>query len=191
MSVLSEQFHAPLPATRADRQAARRSLQLAVQDPRFGAQARALLAQLDTGVVHDGNISASTQLAEPAGIPLQRMGDHYIVDARPAGAQAMQLLIDTGASLTILEPRILERSGIRYTHTGRTRVFNTANGPVRAPVYLLESLSVGEGQVDQLEVAALELSVGTGIDGLLGMNFLSRFQFFIDQNRSLLRLSSD
>ena len=29
----------------------------------------------------------------------------------------------------------------------------------------------------------------SNIDGLLGMNFLRHFQFFIDQNEALLRLS--
>ena len=115
--------------------------------------------------------------------------NHFIVDARPASGRSIRLLIDTGASLTILTPDVLEQHGIGYQNTGRSGVFNTANGPVRAPIYKLDSLSVGDWQVNQLEIGVLDLSGGSNIDGLLGMNFLRHFQFFIDQNEALLRLS--
>ncbi len=84
---------------------------------------------------------------------------------------------------------MLEQRGIRYQDTGRTGVFNTANGLVRAPVYKLDALLVGDWQVSQLEIGVLDLGGSPAIDGLLGMNFLRHFQFFIDQNEALLRLS--
>ena len=99
------------------------------------------------------------------------------------------MLIDTGASLTIFTPAVLEQRGIRYQDTGRTGVFNTANGPVEAPVYTLDSLTVGDWQVNNIEIGVLDLGGSSGVDGLLGMNFLNHFQFFIDQNEDLLRLS--
>jgi len=86
---------------------------------------------------------------------------------------------------------VLAQRGIRYRDTGRSGVFNTANGRVRAPVYVLESLSVGDWKVSNLEIGVLDLSGGSAIDGLLGMNFLKHFQFFIDQNEALLRLSGN
>ena len=64
-----------------------------------------------------------------------------------------------------------------------------ANGTVRAPVYKLDVLSVGDWQVRQLDIGVLALAGMPGVDGLLGMNFLNHFQFFIDQNEALLRLS--
>ena len=98
-------------------------------------------------------------------------------------------MIDTGASVTLLTPEALEQKDIRYMDTGSTRVFNTANGPVRAPIYVLDSLTVGDWKVTRLEIGVLDLSGSPGIDGFLGMNFLRHFQFFIDQNQALLRLS--
>ena len=103
----------------------------------------------------------------------------------------MQLLIDTGASLTIFTPAVFERRGIRYQDTGRSSVFQTANGPVRAPVYRLAALTIGDWQVNGLDVGVLDLGRDTGIEGLLGMNFLSHFQFFIDQNESVLMLTGE
>ena len=172
-----------------DKEAARRSLLLVSQDPDVGAQAQAMLSELSIAL-------AGTQEAEswdPAmaigGIPLHRDGNHFIVDARPAHGRSIRLLIDTGASLTIFTPEVLEQRGIRYQDTGRTGIFNTANGSVKAPIVKLDSLEVGDWQVNQLEIGVLDLGDRLGVDGLLGMNFLNHFQFFIDQNESLLRLS--
>ena len=91
----------------------------------------------------------------------------------------------------MLTPDVFEQPGIQYENTGRTRVFNTANGRVRAPVFVLDSLTVGDWQVNQLEVGVLALHGNTNIDGLLGMNFLRHFQFIIDQNEALLRLTKN
>ena len=111
--------------------------------------------------------------------------------ARPARGRSVRLLIDTGASLTIFTPAVLEQRGIRYLDTGRTGVFNTANGRVQAPIYKLDSLSVGDWYVKHLEIGVLDLGSRADVDGLLGMNFLRHFRFFIDQNEAVLRLATD
>ncbi len=174
-----------------DTEAARRSLLLVLQDPDVGARAQAKLAELNLALAELQQSELQDAAAEVVGIPLYRSGNRFVVDATPASGRRIQLLIDTGASLTILTPEVLEQRGIRYTDTGRTGVFNTANGPVRAPVYKLDYLAVGGWQVHHLEIGVLDLGDRSGLDGLLGMNFLNHFQFFIDQNESLLRLSAN
>ncbi|GMQ89014.1 MAG: hypothetical protein BMS9Abin09_0458 [Gammaproteobacteria bacterium] len=172
-----------------DKEAARRSFLLVSEDPDVGAQAQAMLAELGTALADTRDTAPRGSTAEVVGIPLHRSGNNFVVDARPADGRSIRLLIDTGASLTIFTPGVLEQRGIRYQDTGRTGVFNTANGLVRAPVYKLDALLVGDWQVSQLEIGVLELGGSSAIDGLLGMNFLKHFQFFIDQNEAMLRLS--
>jgi clan AA aspartic protease (TIGR02281 family) len=172
-----------------DKKAARRSLLLISEDTDVGAQAQSMLSEITIALVEMHNTEPQASITGVVGIPLHRSGNHFIVDARSAHGRSMRLLIDTGASLTILTTDVLEQRGIGYQNTGRYGVFNTANGPVRAPIYKLDSLSVGDWQVNQLEVGVLDFSGGSNIDGLLGMNFLRHFQFFIDQNEALLRLS--
>jgi clan AA aspartic protease (TIGR02281 family) len=172
-----------------DKEAARRSLLLISEDTDVGAQAQSMLSEITIALVEMHNTEPQASITGVVGIPLHRSGNHFIVDARSAHGRSMRLLIDTGASLTILTTDVLEQRGIGYQNTGRYGVFNTANGPVRAPIYKLDSLSVGDWQVNQLEVGVLDFSGGSNIDGLLGMNFLRHFQFFIDQNEALLRLS--
>jgi len=174
-----------------DVEAARSSLLLVAQDPGVGARARAMLAELSVAFTGMPGAGSGESAPDVAGIPLTRSGNHYLVDARPGDGRSIQLLIDTGASLTIFTPDVLAQRGIRYQDTGRTAVFNTANGPVRAPVYRLDSLAVGNWHVRQLDIGVLDLGGGAGVDGLLGMNFLGKFEFFIDQSRALLRLSAE
>ena len=172
-----------------DKEAARRSLLLVSQDPDVGAQAQAMLSELSIALAGTQEAESWDPAAVIGGIPLHRSGNHFIVDAKPARGRSIRLLIDTGASLTIFTPEVLEQRGIRYQDTGRTGIFNTANGSVKAPIVKLDSLEVGDWQVNQLEIGVLDLGSRLGVDGLLGMNFLNHFQFFIDQNESLLRLS--
>ncbi len=171
-----------------DNDAARQSLLLVAQDPQVGAQARELLERLRIAASDLQQPETSASATAVAGIPLLRSGSHFLVEARLGNAQQARLLIDTGASLTMLTPEAVQQRGAGAHATGRSGSFNTANGRVQAPIYRLDRLSVGEWQVSDLDVGVLELG-DTGIDGLLGMNFLRHFQFFIDQNKALLRLS--
>jgi clan AA aspartic protease (TIGR02281 family) len=170
-----------------DTGAAQRSLQLVMHDPEHGAQVKSMLAQLQN--TPSDRPPEAAPAVEVAGIPLQRRGNHFLVEARPGRGASLNLLIDTGASMTIVTPAALEQRGIRYTDTGRTGVFSTANGRVSAPIYRIDTLAVDDWEVRRLDVGVLDLGSRTDIDGLLGMNYLRHFQFFIDQNNSLLRLS--
>lgn len=171
-----------------DSDAARQSLLLVAQDPQVGAKAREMLERVRVATVEAQQPDASAAATAVAGIPLLRSGSHFLVEARLGQTRPARLLIDTGASLTMLTADTLKRRGIGAHATGRTGTFNTANGRVRAPIYRLDSLSVGDWQVSDLEVGVLDLN-DAHIDGLLGMNFLRHFQFFIDQDAALLRLS--
>ena len=172
-----------------DREAARRSLELVMYDAGVGEQAQAMLLTLQQAATVMPDPNSSAVATEVAGIPLTRRGQHFLVDVHPGDDGRLRLLIDTGASMTIVTPAALQQQGVAYRDTGRTRVFNTANGPVRASIYVIEMLSVGDWYIRDLEVGVLELGGQADMDGLLGMNFLSHFRFFIDQNESLLRLS--
>ena len=170
-----------------DRDAALRSLVLVTNDPDVGERAQAMLLKLrQTAMVDHDTVALASEVA---GIPLTRRGQHFLVDASPGGDGNLRLLIDTGASMTMVTSGVLQQQGARYRDTGQSRVFNTANGPVRAPIYILESLSIGDWAVKNLETGVLDMAGQAGIDGLLGMNFLKHFRFFIDQNESMLRLS--
>ena len=99
----------------------------------------------------------------------------------------VRLLIDTRASVTIVAPAILESMG--YVLGSRVGKFATANGEVEAPLVGTQSLTLGGQVVSPITVGAISLSRRTALfDRLLGMNFLQKFEFSLDQQRSVLEL---
>ncbi len=146
---------------------------------RLGGRARELIALLST-----------TDDESPLeAIPLERSGDQFLIQATVDDFVEVTLLIDTGASMTILAPGVLRRLG--YSLKGQTVNFSTANGVVRAPLVSLNSFSLGSQRIAPMRIGALELTRVRGkVDGLLGMDFLSQFEFALDQDAQLLNLLS-
>ena len=167
-----------------DNNSAIRELEMLQLDPDFGDKASRMLAELlppppppeDPG--------------EPSNvIPLSGKGGHYVVNAVTGEKYGVRLLIDTGATLTTFPSRILIELRKRELATRIAHVeLKTANGTRLASVYRVKEFQIGNYKLSNLEVAELELGSNNS-DGLLGMNVLSQFHFFIDQNRQTLSLS--
>jgi len=179
-----------------DFDAAKNSLQIILNHPDVGRLASAKLAELEIRRPHPprstSDETAPDNFAETdtaTGISLFKQGNHYLLDASPNGGETLRLLIDTGASITIMTPDALRKNNTPYKDTGEVRRFSTANGFVDAPIYQLDYLSIGEWKVNNIRIAALDLQGQGHTQGLLGMNFLQNFRFFIDQQNSLLYLS--
>ena len=97
-------------------------------------------------------------------------------------------MIDTGASLTVLSTKAFERVkrsvGAKWVRTAK---MNTAGGVIDAPVYEIASLSIDEWKIRNTQIAVINQDF-SGLDGLLGMSFLSEFSFNIDQDEKVLLL---
>lgn len=107
-------------------------------------------------------------------------GDLIVIDAvvvGPRGQADVRLVLDTGAVLTTLVPRIAESIG--YTSAVRVAwsVIHSAVAQEHAYVVRLVQLSTLGFTVPDVHVDVADL--GHGIDGVLGMNFLSDFNFEI------------
>lgn len=161
-----------------------RELEILQLDAKFGTQASRLLTSLlppPPAEPDDGNDSNT--------IPLTGSGGHYIVQTTVGDKYSANLLIDTGSSLTTLPGRILKE--LRRANKAMRIEYielKTANGIRMAPVYRLKEFQIGNYVLQDLDVAELELNT-YGSVGLLGMNVLEKFHFFIDQNRQTLSLT--
>jgi clan AA aspartic protease (TIGR02281 family) len=133
------------------------------------------------------DITADKQYA--AEVSLRALGNQFLVDAVLNNAQNAVLLLDTGASLSIISPELLRRLGVPYQSTGRTAWFSTAGGRIKAPIITLASLALDGVVVENIEVGVIGEFDNGPFDGLLGMNFLRYFEFFIDQSERKLQLS--
>jgi aspartyl protease family protein len=86
-------------------------------------------------------------------------------------------VLDTGASYVTMKSSFAERAKIPQTETEIT--LTTANGQVKARLSKADKVMLGKLEATNVPVAVQkvdEKSYGTGVDGLLGMSFLSRFE---------------
>lgn len=155
--------------------AARGTLAVVLHDPEVGAQARTLLASLDS------NTARGTK------IPLQRTGNQYYVAALFNNRTELLLLLDTGASITVLSAAAFAALQADAPSLGE-RPLATANGVVMATIYRIRSLAVGSRSVNGLEIAVVEQLDEGGVVGLLGMDYLEHFDYAIDRQQDALYL---
>ena len=126
-------------------------------------------------------------------VALQQTGRHYTVDVTiiDGAAEAdFRLMIDTGASMTLLTPEAAARLGIVTDDIERRQRLITPGGEVDAPLYQVEGLAVGQELVWELPIAIAPLGIQPElIDGLIGMDFLGHFNFKIDPSKPELQLT--
>jgi len=114
-------------------------------------------------------------------------GERIMVDVKINGSANANLLLDTGADRTMINPRVLVSAGASISRpVGTTRVTGVA-GSDEVSFVLIESLEVGEARVGRMQVASYDVA-GAG-DGLLGRDFLDRFSVNIDSAAGVVTLS--
>lgn len=166
-----------------DAESAIRELQILQMDEENNEKASQLLSRLlpeptDKELINEKTI-----------VPLSGAGAHLIVDTIAGNKLNARLLIDTGASLTTLPHHILDtlqqkKQASQIGHIDLT----TARGIHRAPLYRIDQFKIGDFLVSNLEAAEFG-PIDRDVDGLLGMNVLNQFNFFIDQNLHQLSLT--
>lgn len=154
------------------------ALEEILYDPDWGTQAQALAATVEQRLATQSQIR----------VPLIRSGEHFLVRTAISGAELL-LLLDTGASYTAVDRRAFRNLGVNSQPIRRV-LLHTPNGNVRAPLVRVSRLGVvGGPELRDLEIALMPLGNLPGTEGLLGMNYLSRFDFYIDQDDALLYLN--
>ena len=117
-------------------------------------------------------------------IPLEQRGAHYLIDITINNDVNAQLMIDTGASFTVLPKQLLESLYPQPKYINNITV-NTANGQVSAERYQIDSIKVGQQIMHDFDILVINNHSGYG---LLGMNFLQHFKFNINQLDNQLEL---
>ncbi|NQY64500.1 MAG: clan AA aspartic protease [Alteromonadaceae bacterium] len=129
-------------------------------------------------------------LREPSMIPLERQGEHYIVQGLINEDYTVSLMIDTGASISLLSQSAFDQISphTEFEYVKDIRL-NTAGGQVISSIYKVAKFELQGYKVKNI-LFAVSPYISEGNDGLLGMNFLSSFDFHIDQNNNLLTLEN-
>jgi aspartyl protease family protein len=110
-------------------------------------------------------------------------GGHFLAQGAING-QAVQFMVDTGATLVALGQADAARLGVDLSRA-QTAVTQTANGPVPTRLVTLTRVRVGEIELANVGAAVLPMTMPYV---LLGNSFLSRFQMRRDNDVMRLEL---
>ena len=95
-------------------------------------------------------------------------------------------LVDTGASYTVITPRVAKKLGIVVTpETPRISIV-TANGVVKAPIVTVDKIAIGQVEVEDIQVVIQPLGHDPLLAGLLGMNFFKNMDLTVRRNKLVL-----
>ena len=126
-------------------------------------------------------------LERPSGeIPLEKRNGGFLARAVVNGRETARLIVDTGATSTILSPSVAARLGLAVRWDPPV-LMNTVGGATQGGWADVDSLSVGGHEATRLRVIVYEIA--EGVDGLLGMDFLNLFRVEIHARRPSLTLS--
>ncbi len=109
-------------------------------------------------------------------VRIRRRSDGHFSARGKVNKASMNLLVDTGASTVVLNPKDAQRAGIDVRSLNYTVAVNTANGTAFAAPVKLRSVSIGSIHVNDIE--ALVTKPGALSNSLLGMSFLRRLQSY-------------
>lgn len=129
-------------------------------------------------------LAASSLAAETSWIPFQLGGKVIFVDAKINGAGPFRLIVDTGATETVLTPSVARRAGLK-----------TWSATPDQRKGIVKEVAVGSAVVKDLSVfvfdppQALSLRLDKGMDygGMLGYTFLSAFVTTLDYKAQRIR----
>ena len=142
-------------------------------------------------------IAAGGLWAEPAGaVTVVRLdardNGRLVVSVGLNGKGAYRFLVDTGATTTVLSQKLAERLGVASRGTARVHTFA---GEVPVPVARLDTVGIGSRWVVVVDVLCADLGRMFGlepaIEGILGQDVLSRFNYLLDRRGRRLEIEED
>lgn len=110
-------------------------------------------------------------------------GGHFVTKA-DINNQAVDVLVDTGASAVALSYEDAERVGLRPDSLTFNVPVSTANGQGKAAQVVLRQVEIDNVRVQEVQGLVLQKGVMNGT--LLGMSFLSRLRSFTVENGKLI-----
>ena len=98
----------------------------------------------------------------------------------PKGPQAIDVILDTGASITTLSHEMALAIGCSPTKASHRIEIMTASSVELVPIVVIPTIEVLGHKVKCLEVVCHDLPSISPVDGLLGLNFLKHFNLHLN-----------
>lgn len=119
-------------------------------------------------------------------VPFKRAGNSMFVRATLDGFVRVPLIVDTGASLTVISTVTAKRLGLNLERAAMIPM-RSASGVFLAHLTKVRSMSVGDATVKDVDVVVHDISPGRE-RGLLGMSFLDHFNVTIHSLQDVMSL---
>jgi len=166
---------------------------LALQEAEAQGSASKILAAKEQLSDDQGSV-AQRKREDADGINIPLMTDnagHFYVDVVLNNNVHASLIVDTGAPVVLLSSRFIQLLDLNVQTAPKGRV-TVLTGKYKAAEVSLSSLQLGDAEGTDITAAVLlednkEIE-GAFKDGLLGLSFLSKFHFALDQQGQRLIL---
>ncbi|PZV11694.1 MAG: aspartyl protease [Leptolyngbya sp.] len=138
------------------------------------------LAAVDSGSlkVSSAIASSGTNSGKVFLAPIKRReGGTPVIDVTFNGTQTFEMIVDTGASGTVITQAMAQALGARII--GKTKVSTASQSGVEVPLAYVDSISVGNAVVKDVIVAIANASLDIG---LLGHDFFSDYDVTVKRD---------
>jgi predicted aspartyl protease len=124
---------------------------------------------------------------------LQRYGNLLCLKASVRGPSSdprvVRLLVDTGSSYTVLPVQVLRDIGYSPDDRGQTVSIMAAGGILRSPVIAVLEFNCLEQAAIDFPVVAMNVPFNPVFNGILGMDFMTRYRSVIDLQKAEITLA--
>lgn len=133
--------------------------------------------------------SAVTTSSEESIIPLERSGGVWVANVELNNLHQAKLIVDTGASLTLISEDLAFDAGIQPDLRGPTARIKTVSGIAEAKRGIVPRIQVGNAGRDNVRVFIYTMPNSQEVDGLLGLSFFDGFVVQLDHSQGQLHLT--
>ena len=164
-------------------------VQLRIMDYGDGAAFDRCYQEAAPRALHALAVGRLAQHAADTSVAIETMGSMMFVSALVNDVQA-RLLLDTGASKTMIRPMLAQLAGIEPGREARrARMIVAGGGELSVPLVRARSLAINEAAVHAIEIGVYEaLPDLPDVDGILGTDYLGHFTVTIDRQKGTLLL---
>ena len=111
------------------------------------------------------------------------------IEGKDSRWTALQMALDTGASLTVIPWSAAEMLGLDPARSRRRMRFMTGSGMEAAPILTVDAVEVLGVQINHVPVLCHDLPQRSLVDGLLGLSFLRHCRLAVDFKQGFLELT--
>lgn len=142
-------------------------------------------------VIGPGSAPASTTSSKTSAggaimIPVKILAGHAIVPVTFNNSITANLMVDTGASRTMVSKRVAR--DLRLYSMGSGTGYGVG-GRITVGIARVESVKVGEVEIQNMPVSIHDFSPDPSYEGLLGVDFLGRFHMSLDSAKQVMVLT--